>query len=175
MNSNNKLKRKSQKLAFLLRHDTTYDFDEHGWRDVEELKLNQGYTFELLEMIVASNNKQRYEFNEDRTRIRARQGHSVKVDVELAETKPSIVLYHGTSVDSVASIMKDGLNPGSRLHVHLSPDIETAKNVGTRHGERVVLKIDTQIMSNEGFKFFLSNNGVWLTNFVAPEFISVIE
>lgn len=175
MNSNNNLKRKSKKLAFLLRHDTTYTFDEHGWRDVEDLKQNHGFASDLLEMIVSTNNKQRYEFNENKTKIRARQGHSVKVDVELTETKPPITLYHGTSVDSLALILKEGLKPRTRLHVHLSSDVDTAKTVGSRHGEPKVLKIDAQRMSNEGMKFFLSNNGVWLTDFVAPDYISVIE
>lgn len=175
MHSNNSLKRKSQKLAYLLRHDVEYDFDEHGWRDVDDLISAHGYTMPLLDEIVATNNKQRYEFNEDKTKIRARQGHSVKVDVELKEAIPPMVLYHGTSVSSLASILEEGLKPGSRLHVHLSSDIETAEKVGCRHGEPIVLKIDAQKMSNSGIKFFLSNNGVWLTNYVAPVFVSMIE
>ena len=175
MNFENYLKRKSQKLAFLLRHDINYAFDEHGWRDIEDLIRNYGYTMELLENIISTNNKQRYEFNEDRTMIRARQGHSINVDVELAEAIPPQVLYHGTSVNSLVSIMTKGLTPGKRLHVHLSSDVEAAQKVGRRHGELIVLRIDARRMENDGVKFFLSNNGVWLTDYVAPEYISLIE
>lgn len=175
MNSESNLKRKSQKLAFLLRHDTDYAFDEHGWRDITDLIRNHGYTLMLLEEIVDTNNKQRYEFNEDKTRIRARQGHSVKVDVELKEANPPSILYHGTSKSSLNSILKEGLKPGARLHVHLSSDVDTAIKVGSRHGKPIVLRIDARNMSNDGIRFFLSNNSVWLTEYVAPKYLSMIE
>lgn len=164
----------SRKLAFLLRHDKEYAFDEHGWRKVEDLILNHGFTMPLLENIVATNNKQRYEFNEDRTGIRARQGHSIRVDVELKEAFPPDMLYHGTSGDVVPVILKEGLKPGKRLHVHLCADVDTALKVGRRHGEPVVLKINAGAMNAAGMKFYLSNNGVWLTDFVDPLYISVI-
>lgn len=175
MNTDNKFRRKSQRLAYLLRHDIDYAFDEHGWRETNDLIANHGYTLSVLEEIVETNNKHRYEFNDDKTKIRARQGHSIKVDVELSEAIPPSVLYHGTAVNSMENIMKEGLKPGTRLHVHLSIDIETAKKVGSRHGEPKVLKIDTGIMVNDGIIFHLSSNGVWLTDFVAPKYISVIE
>lgn len=175
MNSESFLKRKSQKLAFLLRHDTGYAFDEHGWRDIDDLIRNHGYTMTMLEDIVTTNNKQRYEFNEDKSAIRARQGHSVKVDVELKEATPPLVLFHGTAADFLSSILEEGLKPRKRLHVHLSCDAETAHNVGSRHGEAVILRIDTRSMSDDGVRFFLSNNGVWLTDYVAPKYISVTE
>lgn len=169
------VKRKGHELAFLLRHDSKGNFDDKGYRDISDLIENHGYTAPLLEYIVATNNKQRYEFNEDKTKIRARQGHSVKVDVELREENPPSVLYHGTAVTSLSSILEEGLKRGTRLHVHLSSDVETAVKVGSRHGEPIVLSIDTKAMSDDGILFYLSNNGVWLTDFVDPKYISVIE
>lgn len=104
--------------------------------------------------------------------IRARQGHSIHVDVELDECVPPSVLYHGTAEHFVDDILKDGLKPQSRIHVHLSSTIETAINVGKRHGVPVVFKIDSQRMFNDGAKFYLSRNGVWLTDYVATEYLS---
>lgn len=167
--------RKSRQLAFLLRHDRNYTFDEHGWREVEDLILNHGFTMPLLENIVATNNKQRFEFNDDKTGIRARQGHSIHVDVELKEVTPPDILYHGTSEDEVKSILSEGLKPRTRLHVHLSYDVETALKVGRRHGVPIVLKIDSTAMREDGIIFYLSNNGVWLTDFVDPKYISLID
>lgn len=167
--------KKSIKLAYLLRHDKDYAFDEHGWREVEDLILTHGFTMPLLENIVATNDKQRYEFNDTKTRIRARQGHSIHVDVELKEVTPPGILYHGTSEDVVKLILSEGLESRTRLYVHLSSDIETALKVGRRHGNPKVLKIDSTAMRANGIKFYLSNNGVWLTDFVAPEYISLID
>lgn len=175
MNSNRNLKRKSQRLAYWLRHDTDYAFDKHGWRDTNDLICNHGYTMSMLDEIVETNNKQRYEFNEDKTKIRARQGHSIKVDVELKEAYPPSALYHGTSCNSLDSILKEGLKSRSRLHVHLSTDEHTAVKVGSRHGEPIVLKINTRSMSEDGIRFYLSNNGVWLTDYVDPKYLDVIE
>ena len=104
--------------------------------------------------------------------IRARQGHSIHVDVELDECVPPSVLYHGTAERFVDDILKDGLKPQSRIHVHLSSTIETAINVGKRHGVPVVFKIDSQRMLNDGVKFYLSRNGVWLTDYVSTEYLS---
>lgn len=166
--------RKGWNLAYLLRHDKSA-LDKHGWREVEDLILNHGFTLPLLEEIVDTNNKRRYEFNEGRTKIRARQGHSVNVDVELKVCTPPDILYHGTSEDAVAAILEEGLKPGKRLHVHFSNDIETALQVGRRHGNPKVLRIDTASMAADGVKFYLSNNGIWLTDFVDPKFISLME
>ncbi len=162
-------------LAFLLRHDKEGLekglIDKNGWRKVEELiKLHQ-YTKELLEEIVETNDKQRYEFNNDKTKIRARQGHSIDVDVELKEETPPDILYHGTSSKFLESIYKQGILKGTRQHVHLSGDIETAKKVGARHGNPVVLFIDTKKMKEDGIKFFKSNNGVWLTEYINQKYI----
>ena len=162
---------KSKELAYLLRHDTSYKFDAHGWREVRDLINNHGYTMELLQDIVENNNKKRYEFSNDYKYIRARQGHSVQVDVELEEKTPPKMLYHGTSADAVPSIMKEGIKKQSRLYVHLSETVDTATNVGARHGKAKVLIIDTEAMCNDGIKFYLSHNNVWLTDYVSPKYI----
>ena len=167
----NDIIRKGKRLAFLLRHDKDYQFDEHGWREVSDLIANHGYTMELLDEIVERNNKKRYEYSEDKSKIRARQGHSVNVDVELKEVIPPDILYHGTAETTLSAIMKEGIIKGSRLHVHLSQTEETALNVGKRHGKPVVLRINAGQMNQDGIKFYLSNNGVWLTEYVSPKYI----
>lgn len=163
--------KQGKKLSYLLRHDNSYAFDEHGWREVSDLVANHGFTVEELSEIVATNNKQRYEFSEDMTSIRARQGHSILVDVELEEAIPPDVLYHGTAKEFADSIMKQGILKGKRLYVHLSTTIDMATKVGERHGDPVVLAIDAKRMSEDGNKFFLSRNGVWLTEFVDAKYI----
>lgn len=163
--------KQGKKLSYLLRHDKSYAFDEHGWREVSDLVVNHGYTLLELREIVATNNKQRYEFSEDMTRIRARQGHSIQVDVELAEAVPPDKLYHGTAKSFVESIMSQGIQKGKRLYVHLSTTIEAATKVGARHGEPVVLAINAKRMHEDGTKFFLSRNYVWLTEFVDAKYI----
>ena len=167
----NDIIRKGKRLAFLLRHDNDYQFDEHGWREVSDLIANHGYTMELLDEIVETNNKKRYEYSEDKSKIRARQGHSVNVDVELKEVIPPDLLYHGTAETTLSAIMKEGIIKGSRLHVHLSQTEETALNVGKRHGKPVVLRINAGQMNRDGIKFYLSINGVWLTEYVSPKYI----
>ena len=165
------LVQRGKKLSYLLRHDKAYAFDEHGWREVSDLVANHGFTMEELREIVATNNKQRYEFSEDMTRIRARQGHSIQVDVELAEATPPDMLYHGTAKAFVESIMSQGIQKGKRLYVHLSTTIDMATKVGERHGKPAVLVINAKRMHEDGIKFFLSRNGVWLTDFVDAKYI----
>ena len=160
-----------KRLSYLLRHDKDYSFDKHGWRDVSDLIKNHHYTMQELEEIVETNDKKRYEFSDDKKKIRARQGHSVNVDVELEEKTPPDILYHGTATKFLESIYKNGINSGNRLFVHLSNDEETAKKVGSRHGTPYVLKIDANRMFNDGNKFYLSNNDVWLTKFVDKKYI----
>ena len=109
---NNNLVRRGKRLSFLLRHDKNYPFDEHGWREISDLITNHGYSMDELKEIVATNNKQRFEFSEDMTRIRARQGHSVHVDVELEEKMPPDTLYHGTAKAFLDSIMEKGIIKG---------------------------------------------------------------
>ena len=169
---------KSRKLAFLLRHDNKAfeegKIDEHGWRCVDEL-LELGFTRPQLEEIVETNNKKRYEFNTDKTKIRARQGHSVPVDVELEKRIPPKYLYHGTTDVVKDRILEEGINNMTRLYVHLSEDVETAIKVGKRHGNKVVVfVIDAEKMENEGYEFYLSRNNVWLTKYIAPKYFSDI-
>lgn len=166
---------KGKHLAFLLRHDKdAFDnglIDKNGWRNVSELVKNHGYTRQMLDEITDTNNKKRYEFNTDKSKIRARQGHSIPVDVELTEVIPPEILYHGTATRFLDSIFKKGLVKGNRLYVHLSIDEETAIKVGSRHGSPYVLRIDAKKMYDEGHKFYLSNNDVWLTDSVPAEYL----
>lgn len=167
------LSNKSRKLAYLLRHDRKYQFDDNGWREVSDLIANHGFSFDDLCEIVDTNNKQRFEFSEDKRYMRARQGHSIQVDVELEECAPPPVLFHGTAEHFVNDILQEGLRPQTRLHVHLSSTVETAVNVGTRHGVPVVFRVDAQKMYSDGKKFYLSRNGVWLTDYVGAEYLSL--
>ena len=164
-----------KQLSFLLRHDSEAFsnglIDKHGWRKVSELIKDHKYTKDLLDDIVKTNNKQRYEYNEDETLIRARQGHSINVDVNLSESTPPDILYHGTATRFLDSILEKGIVKGNRLHVHLSKDEETATTIGARHGRPYVLKIDAKKMHEDGIKFYLSNNNVWLTDFVDVKYI----
>lgn len=162
---------RGKELAFLLRHDKNYQFDRHGWRDVSDLIKNHHYTMNELQEIVDTNDKKRYEFSEDKKKIRARQGHSINVDVELKEVTPPDVLYHGTATRFLESIYKNGIIRGTRQHVHLSPTEEIATSVGKRHGTPFVLKIDTKRMVEDGLTFYLSNNDVWLTYFIDKKYI----
>ena len=172
MSKNDKeLIKKGKYLSFLLRHDTEYTFDENGYREVSDLIKNHGYTRSELEEIVSTNDKQRYEFNKYHTKIRARQGHSIDVNVDLKETTPPDTLYHGTATRFLDSIYKDGIKKMSRNYVQLSQNIETAKEVGARHGSPVILEVNTKQMTIDGIKFYLSNNNVWLTDYVSPDYI----
>lgn len=146
----------SRYISLILRHKPeviNITLNEHGWANVEELiqgiaKNNPGFNKEILEEIVRTDNKQRYSFNDDKTLIRANQGHSIPVDVELEEKEPPRILYHGTGEKYIASIDQNGLIPKSRLYVHLSKDVETAKAVGKRHGKEVVYSINKEDLKN---------------------------
>ncbi len=174
-----KFDRLSVFISLVLRHQPDaagITLDEHGWADVEELIHGINCTgreinMTILEEIVRTDNKQRYSFNEDKRLIRANQGHSVLVDVELKEQAPPEFLYHGTADRFLKSIMAEGLRPMSRLYVHLAEDIETAVKVGRRHGRPVVLKVSSARMNREGIPFYLSENGVWLTKKVDAEYL----
>lgn len=169
----------SRFISLVLRHKPEaigIALDEHGWANVDELiagiSKTHPLTMEMLEEIVSTDDKKRYSFNEDKTLIRANQGHSIPVDVELEEVKPPKHLYHGTGEKYVPSIDRQGLIPKSRLYVHLSRDIDTAVKVGKRHGNPVVYVVDSEKMSEQGYKFFLSVNGVWLTEKVPVDFLT---
>ncbi len=166
-------------LSLVLRHKPEtigLEIDKNGWAEVDKLLLcfkrsGKNLSFDMLEKIVNENDKHRYSFNEDKTKIRANQGHSIPVDVELKEMKPPEILYHGTAVKYLGSIMNNGINKASRLHVHLSQDYKTALGVGIRHGKPVVLTVDSGKMYRDGFKFFLSENNVWLCDNVPAKYI----
>lgn len=172
------LKETSKYMSLILRHKPDaigITLDEHGWANVDELiagiaKDNE-FNMEILEEIVRTDEKQRYSFNEDKTLIRANQGHSIPVDVELEEKDPPEILYHGTGEKYVASIDVQGLIPKSRLYVHLSKDEETAVKVGTRHGKPVTYFVKAKQMYDDGYKFFISANGVWLTKEVPVKYL----
>ena len=168
----------SKYLSKILRHKPEIigiTLDEHGWANVEELidgiAKDREFNMEILEEIVRTDAKQRYSFNEDRTLIRANQGHSVNVDVELAEEIPPEILFHGTGERFVPSINESGLVPKSRLYVHLSQDEETAFKVGTRHGKPVLYIVKASDMYKDGYKFYLSKNGVWLVDSVPVKYL----
>ncbi len=173
------LKNTSKFISLILRHKPEtigIALDEYGWADVQELLdgMNRAGTFidrEMLEEIVRTDEKGRYSFNEDRTLIRANQGHSIPVDVELKEMIPPDVLWHGTGEKYVSSIDAHGLLPKSRLYVHLSSDLETAVKVGSRHGKPVVYEVDCRKMAEDGFHFYLSANHVWLTKAVPAKYL----
>lgn len=172
----------SRYISLILRHKPEVigiELDEHGWANVAQLiaGVNRTHplTIELLEQIVANDNKGRFAFNEDKTCIRANQGHSVPVDVELTQTEPPEILYYGTSEKYVEGIHAQGLLSKSRLFVHLSADIETAKKVGARHGKPVIYQVNTAQMKMDGFIFYRSVNGVWLTKTVPAKYLEIIS
>lgn len=172
----------SKYMSLILRHKPDVigiELDEHGWANVNDLisgieKDNHGFNFELLEEIVRSDSKQRYSFNDDKSLIRANQGHSVNVDVELKEKEPPEYLYHGTGEKYVKFINQDGLIPKSRLYVHLSKDIKTAENVGKRHGKEIIYRINSGRMYRNGYKFYLSENGIWLMKEASVKYLEMV-
>ncbi|MDP9958816.1 RNA 2'-phosphotransferase [Chryseobacterium lathyri] len=173
-------KRISKFLSLILRHQPEtiqLKLDENGWAEVGELitksaKARMHFTFEDLKEVVETNNKKRFAFNEDKTMIRASQGHSIDIDLALKSVQPPDFLYHGTAEANISSILENGIEKRTRQHVHLSADKETATKVGMRHGKPVILTIRTREMYQEGLSFYLSANGVWLTDFVAAKYIS---
>ncbi|MEB9469504.1 RNA 2'-phosphotransferase [Bacillus cereus] len=175
-NKNDKL---SVFISLILRHKPdviNIELDEFGYANVEELidgvnKSGRHIDFDILQQIVQQDKKDRYSFNEDKTLIRANQGHSINVTVSLTEVIPPQYLYHGTATRFVESIMMHGINKMSRLHVHLSDNKETALQVGKRHGIPVFLTIDALKMHRDGYKFYLSKNNVFLTEFVPSNYI----
>lgn len=181
MSSKGGLTEASKYLAFVLRHKPQavgIALDEHGWANVDELvaaiAAKREFSKEMLDEIVVTDSKGRYSYSEDGSRIRANQGHSINVDVELKAMEPLDILYHGTATKYLASIQKSGLVSKSRLYVHLSADVETANKVGRRHGDPVVLAVDSKRMASAGYAFFLSENGVWLTKVVPVQYLRVL-
>lgn len=177
------IKNISKFLSYVLRHSPetiNLKLDENGWAIVDELiekanknrnEFHKELDFEIISQIVETNDKKRFTFNEDLTKIRANQGHSISVDLELQPQIPPDELYHGTVAKFMDVILKDGLQKMSRQHVHLSKDKETAIKVGNRRGAAIILKINTSQMVKDGYLFYCSENGVWLTDEVPSKYI----
>ncbi len=170
----------SKYLSLLLRHKPEViglSLDTEGWAEIDDIvrltaDRRTSLTKRLIEEITATSDKKRFVISDDGTRIRANQGHSIAVDLNLKPQNPPETLYHGTANRFLESILRQGLKKGSRHHVHLSPDSATALKVGQRHGKPVILSIAAQAMQSSGYIFFLSANGVWLTEHVPAKFIN---
>ena len=178
---NNNLKNISRFMSLVLRHkpeEIGIRLDEQGWVPLDELMeglRRKGMTVDkaLILQIVATNDKQRFALSEDQTRIRASQGHSLEVDLGLEPVAPPEILYHGTTSRFLENILQTGLKKQNRQYVHLSIHTDTAQAVGSRHGKPVILAIDAGSMHRDGFSFYLSENKVWLTLHVPPQYIRV--
>ncbi|MEP6904391.1 MAG: RNA 2'-phosphotransferase [Actinomycetota bacterium] len=172
----------SKFLSLVLRHkpeEIGLTLDENGWANVAALlenaaKAGNDFTFEELAETVATNDKKRFAFDETQTKIRASQGHSLKVEIGFEEKTPPAILYHGTAERNVKAILESGLKKMARHHVHLSSEPETARSVGIRYGKPVIFKIETVSMLAENFKFYVSANDVWLVTEVPPKFLEVL-
>lgn len=170
----------SKFLSFILRHKPDaigLALDPEGWAGIDELIVKSDaagtrFSREDLLHVVEKSEKKRFSVSGNGQRIRASQGHSVAVELGILPLEPPSVLYHGTATRFVESILSEGLKSQARQQVHLSVDEATARHVGQRHGKPVVLKIESFRMHVEGFKFYLADNGVWLTNHVPPEFLA---
>lgn len=174
----------SRYLSYVLRHEPQtigLQLDTEGWADIDSLiagvsRHGRAIDQAMIRAVVETSKKKRFVLSDDCRRIRAVQGHSTPtVQRTYPETIPPEVLYHGTATRFLASIHEQGLKAGFRHHVHLSLDVSTAAEVGKRHGNPVVLEIRALRMHQNGFKFFLSENNVWLTDVVPPEFINTID
>lgn len=171
------LKPFSKFLSYVLRHKPDaigLTLDAEGWANIDELiaKSDKPLTHDLIREIVKTNAKHRFILSEDGTKIRANQGHSIKIDLGLQPQTPPPHLYHGTATRFWDTIQTQGLKPMNRNHVHLSADTQTAHSVGSRHGKPIILVIDAEKMRADGHDFFQSENGVWLTKAVAPKYIT---
>ncbi len=170
----------SKFLSFVLRHEPQaigLSLDSEGWADIDSLiaganQTGKSLSRDLIQHVVNTSDKKRFSISEDGQRIRAAQGHSTNsVSISYPEKQPPEILYHGTAIRFLESILKEGLKPGERQYVHLSEDEQTAVTVGKRYGKPVVLKIEALRMHQQGFKFFQAENGVWLTESVLSKFI----
>ncbi|MFV3333433.1 RNA 2'-phosphotransferase [Pseudomonas sp. NY15437] len=177
--NDNERKSISKWLSLILRHSPEsagLTLDANGWANVDELlaqSARKGHRFDraMLDEVVASNDKQRFALSEDGLRIRANQGHSVRIDLQLEPCEPPEVLYHGTVPAAMAAILADGLKPMTRQHVHLSADRETADRVGSRRGKPTILVVRSGQMWRDGHRFYRSANGVWLADAVPSTYL----
>ena len=171
----------SRFLSYHLRHAPEklgLELEPGGWISTEKLlKACQNTKFTLtfsdLETVVKDNDKQRFSFNEAKTKIRANQGHSVNIDLQLEPLIPPAILYHGTHQKVVKTILKEGLKKMARHHVHLFERKETALKVGSRRGKPVIFVIKAQQMSEDGCIFYCSDNGVWLVDYIDPKYLTI--
>jgi putative RNA 2'-phosphotransferase len=164
----------SKFLSLVLRHKPEQIgllLDKEGWVDVQDLLSKADISFVDLQEIVTLNDKKRFIFSDDFSKIRANQGHSINVELNLQPITPPEILYHGTAEKNIASILEKGILKQSRNHVHLSDSIETAKNVGKRYGKPVVLEVLALEMNSAGHEFYLSENNIWLTEHVSTIYI----
>ncbi|MGL6211470.1 MAG: RNA 2'-phosphotransferase [Paracoccaceae bacterium] len=173
------LQKQSKFLSLVLRHDPGsigIELDPQGWVDVEALIAKSPVPLTRADLIeiVTTSDKQRFALSADGSKIRANQGHSVEIDLQLAPKAPPDRLFHGTATRSLDAILAEGLSRQSRHHVHLSADVETATTVGKRHGKPVVLVVEAGRMAAEGHRFWQSENGVWLADAVPPQFLSLM-
>ena len=162
----------SKRLAYLLRHSTLPN--KVGWVKVDVVQNELGVSLIDIQKIVYEDTKGRFEFSEDKSSVRALYGHSIDVNLGLEPAIAPPVLYHGTAEKYIDSIMKEGLRPRKRNFVHLSETMDMAKQVGTRHGNPVVLSIDIEAMIRTGYKFYKAQNGIWLTGDILPKFLKVV-
>ena len=168
------IKKAGRYMSLLLRHSPEkehLDMDKYGYVSVKQLISVLDIKRTDLQDIVDENDKKRFAFSKDKLKIRASQGHSIDIDLGLPESTPPSTLYHGTATKFLESIYKDGIVSGKRKHVHLSTDKGTATQVGGRHGSVWILIIDSDKMFEDGFKFYLSKNKVWLTDYVPSDYI----
>lgn len=177
------LKAVSKFLSYILRHRPEaidLELNAGGWAAVADLiqcadKHDHFLSEEIIKKVVISNDKQRFKLSEDGQYIRANQGHSIPVNLDLLPLTPPSVLFHGTATRFLASIMASGLLPSGRQHVHLSASYEIAIAVGRRHGKPTVLEINALKMQTDGHLFYCSENGVWLTDYVPTQYLVEIE
>lgn len=181
MASLKRLNKTSKFLSFVLRHKPEaigLELDANGWANIDEL-INKANTSgeisnldkTLIQGVVDTSDKKRFVISDDEQLIRANQGHSINVDLQLKPVTPPEFLYHGTATHFLDSILEEGLKPQQRQHVHLSMDIETATAVGQRYGKPVILTIKALLMHEQGFVFYRSENEVWLTEHVPNNYI----
>ena len=164
----------SKKLSYILRHNPSsvgLVMKAGGWVDVEQLLKGMGINMGTLEQIVSEDDKQRYSFSADKTMIKANQGHSIDIYMGFERAYPTAVLYHGTAQRFIESIEAEGIKSMNRQYVHLSVNKDTAIKVGNRHGKPVILTIDAKRMADDGYRFYLSDNGVWLTEHVPWSYV----
>lgn len=171
MKNSSKRAKDSHNLAYLLRHDKTYTFETGGWRSVENLVHKKGFSFNQLCDFVVNDSKGRFEFNEDKTKIRALYGHSVLIDMNYACCTPPEILYHGSSMNANADIAEVGLKPRSRNYVHLTSNQEAALETGARHGAPIAIQVKALKMFHEGYKFYNPARNIWLVREVPSRFI----